>query len=127
MLLPYATIEPIRELLLQSYMGEKLGRDHIWEGHLASEIWQANLDLEAVLHETSMSVSKVLDLQVGDTLLFDVRGDPMVTVRCGDLLVTQGKIGRIGDNMAIQIAKPLRRSRTTIAAFEQGVSVRRDR
>ncbi|MCA3675515.1 MAG: FliM/FliN family flagellar motor switch protein, partial [Methylobacterium sp.] len=64
---------------------------------------------------------------VGDTLLFDVRGDPMVTIRCGDLMVTQGKIGRIGDHMAIQIAKPLRRSRTTLAAFEQGVSVRRDR
>ncbi|PPD14573.1 MAG: flagellar motor switch protein FliM [Methylobacterium sp.] len=126
-LLPYATIEPIRELLLQSYMGEKLGRDHIWEGHLASEIWQATLDLDAVLHETSMPVSKVLELQVGDTLVFDVRGDPMVTVRCGDLMVTQGKIGRIGDHMAIQIAKPLRRSRTTLAAFEQGVSVRRDR
>ncbi len=48
LLLPYATIEPIRELLLQSYMGEKLGRDHIWEGHLASEIWQAKLDIDAV-------------------------------------------------------------------------------
>jgi flagellar motor switch protein FliM len=54
-------------------------------------------------------------------------GDPMVTVRCGDLMVSQGKIGRIGDNIAIQIAKPLKRSRTTLSAFEQGVSVRRDR
>ena len=40
-LLPYATIEPIRELLLQSFMGEKFGRDPIWEDHLATEIWQA--------------------------------------------------------------------------------------
>jgi flagellar motor switch protein FliM len=32
-LLPYATIEPIREQLLQMYMGEKFGRDPIWEGH----------------------------------------------------------------------------------------------
>ncbi len=127
LLLPYATIEPIRELLLQSYMGEKLGRDHIWEGHLASEIWQATLDIQAVLHETEMPVKKVIDLKVGDTLMFDVRGDPLVTLRCGDMLVTQGRIGRMGDNMAIEIAKPLKRSRTTLAAFEQGASVRRDR
>jgi len=127
LLLPYATIEPIRELLLQSYMGEKLGRDHIWEGHLASEIWQAKLDIDAVLHETEMPVKKVLDLKVGDTLVFDVRGDPLVTLRCGDMLVTQGRIGRMGDNMAIEIAKPLKRSKTTFAAFEQGASVRRDR
>jgi flagellar motor switch protein FliM len=127
LLLPYATIEPIRELLLQSYMGEKLGRDHIWEGHLASEIWQAKLDIDAVLHKTEMPVKKVLDLKVGDTLVFDVRGDPLVTLRCGDMLVTQGRIGRMGDNMAIEIAKPLKRSKTTFAAFEQGASVRRDR
>ena len=127
LLLPYATIEPIRELLLQSYMGEKLGRDHIWEGHLASEIWQAKLDLEAVLYQTKMPLNKILGLQVGDTLQFDVRGDPLVNIRCGDLLVTQGRIGRIGDNVAIQVAKPLRKSKTTIAAFEQGASVRRDR
>ena len=127
LLLPYATIEPIRELLLQSYMGEKLGRDTIWEGHLASEIWQAKLDIDAVLHQTEMPVKKVLDLKVGDTLVFDVRGDPLVNLRCGDMLVTQGRIGRMGDNMAIEVARPLKKSRTTFAAFEQGASVRRDR
>lgn len=127
LLLPYATIEPIRELLLQSYMGEKLGRDHIWEGHLASEIWQSRLDVTAVLHQTEMPLNRVLDLKVGDTLLFDVRGDPMVSIRCGDMPISEGRIGRIGDNMAIQLARPLKRSRTTFAAFEQGASVRRDR
>src|SRR5487761_2357339 len=38
LLLPYATLEPIRKLLLQQYMGEKFGRDNIWEGHLATEL-----------------------------------------------------------------------------------------
>jgi len=33
LLLPYATIEPIRNVLLQMFMGEKFGRDPIWEGH----------------------------------------------------------------------------------------------
>ena len=42
MLLPYATIEPIRNVLLQMFMGEKFGRDPIWEGHLATEIGNAN-------------------------------------------------------------------------------------
>ena len=38
LLLPYATIEPIRSVLLQMFMGEKFGRDPIWEGHFATEI-----------------------------------------------------------------------------------------
>ena len=37
LLLPYATIEPIRDVLLQMFMGEKFGRDPTWEGHLATE------------------------------------------------------------------------------------------
>src|SRR5512138_3431141 len=39
LLLPYATLEPVRELLLQMFMGEKFGRDSIWETHLAEELW----------------------------------------------------------------------------------------
>src|ERR1700710_554715 len=48
LLLPSATIEPIREVLLQMLMGEKFGRDPIWEGHLATEIGQAEIGVDAV-------------------------------------------------------------------------------
>ena len=43
LLLPYATIEPIRPVLLQMFMGEKFGRDPIWEGHFATEVAQAEI------------------------------------------------------------------------------------
>ncbi len=127
LLLPYATIEPIRELLLQSYMGEKIGRDHVWEGHLATEIWQAKLNINAVLHEAQMPLKRVLDLKIGDTLVFDVRGDPLVTLRSGDMFLTQGRVGRVGDSIAIEVMAPLKRSRTSMLSFEQGASARRDR
>jgi flagellar motor switch protein FliM len=125
-LLPYATIEPIRDLLLQSFMGEKLGRDAIWEGHLATEIWQADATIEAVLQEIRMPLKKVLSLQVGDTLMFDTRPNELVTLRCGDWAMTQGRIGRIDDKIAVQVARPLRRSRTTFAAFEASVKNQKD-
>ncbi len=51
LLLPYATIEPIRDVLLQMFMGEKFGRDPIWEGHLATEIGAAQIGVDAVLYE----------------------------------------------------------------------------
>ncbi len=49
LLLPYATIEPIRNVLLQMFMGEKFGRDPIWEGHFATEVAQAEIAVDAVL------------------------------------------------------------------------------
>ncbi len=125
-LFPYATIEPIRDLLLQSFMGEKLGRDHIWEGHLATEMWQADLTVEAVLHEMPLPLKKVLSLEVGDTLMFDQRPSDLITLRCGDWTLTQGRIGRIDDSIAIQVARPLRRSRTTFAAFEASMKNQSD-
>ena len=54
LLLPYATIEPIRAVLLQMFMGEKFGRDPIWEGHLATEIGQARIGVDAVLYEARL-------------------------------------------------------------------------
>ncbi|BCB19254.1 flagellar motor switch protein FliM [Bosea sp. ANAM02] len=117
-LLPYATIEPIRELLLESFMGEKLGRDPIWENHLATEVWQADIDVTCVLHETQLPLKRVMKLEIGDTLMFDARPDSIVSLRCGDFVVTEGRIGRVDDKIAVQVVNPLRRSKTTLAAFD---------
>ncbi|MDP4024555.1 flagellar motor switch protein FliM [Methylobacterium sp. NEAU 140] len=125
-LFPYATIEPIRELLTQSFMGEKLGRDQIWEGHLATEIWQADLTMQAVLHEMMLPLKRVMRLKVGDTLMFDAKPTDLVTVRCGDWALTQGRIGRVDGNIAVQVTRPLRRSRTTLQAYEAALNNRSD-
>ncbi|HWM82919.1 MAG TPA: flagellar motor switch protein FliM [Pseudolabrys sp.] len=119
LLLPYATIEPIRAVLLQMFMGEKFGRDPIWEGHLATEIGQANIDVDAVLYEAKLPLRQMMNLKVGDTLPLEIKSDSLVTVRCGDVPLTEGRMGRVGDRVAVRVAKPLRRSKTTFAMFEK--------
>ncbi len=118
-LLPYATIEPIRELLLQMFMGEKFGRDPIWEGHLASELWSATVELDAVLFEQEMPLRKVMDFKVGDTLALDRRTSDPIILRCGETVLTEGKAGRVGDKVAVRITSRLRRPKMTYAAFEK--------
>src|SRR6202000_614157 len=54
LLLPYATLEPIRDVLLQMFMGEKFGRAPIWEGHFATEVAQAEIAVDAVLYEADI-------------------------------------------------------------------------
>jgi flagellar motor switch protein FliM len=117
-LLPYATIEPIRELLLESFMGEKLGRDAIWENHLATEVWQADVAVKCVLHECTMPLKRVMKLEIGDTLMFDARPESVASLRCGEFIVSEGRIGRVDDKIAVQVVSPLRRSKTTMAAFD---------
>ena len=118
LLLPYATIEPIREVLLQMFMGEKFGRDPTWEGHLATEIGQAEIAVSAVLYEALLPLRQIMKLDVGDTLMLDLKSDAPVIVRCGDVMLTEGRMGRVGGLVAVRVGKPLRKPNTTLAMFE---------
>jgi flagellar motor switch protein FliM len=119
LLLPYATIEPIRSVLLQMFMGEKFGRDPIWEGHFATEIVQAEIAVDAVLYESDIPLKQLMTLKVGDTLPLEMRADALVSVRCGSVILTEGRMGRVGDRVAIRVTKPLRKPRMTLAMFEK--------
>ncbi|NIZ01383.1 flagellar motor switch protein FliM [Thalassospira lucentensis] len=103
LLIPYATLEPVRELLLQMFMGEKFGRDSIWENHLANELWQTHINLLAVLDEQVMSLGDVLNLEVGNRLVLNTGPTSPVEVRCGDVPLFKGMMGRKGDRIAIQV------------------------
>lgn len=109
LLLPYATLEPIRELLLQMFMGEKFGRDSIWESHLATELWSTNVDIEAVLEEQVLSLKDVMDLQIGQTLMLSGTPSSPVQLRCGGIPLLTGKMGKVGQQIAIRVEDQLRR------------------
>ncbi len=107
LLLPYATLEPIRKMLLQQFMGEKFGRDNIWEGHLATELWTTQLDVRAVLDEQVVDLRRVLDLKVGDTLMLNATPDSLVELRAGQISLTRGRMGRRNHNIAVCVEGPL--------------------
>jgi flagellar motor switch protein FliM len=103
LLLPYATLEPIRKMLLQQFMGEKFGRDNIWEGHLAGELWNTRLEVRAVLDEHKEPLSRVLDLKVGDTLMLDAAPDGQILLKCGAVHLSIGRVGRMGHSLAVRL------------------------
>jgi flagellar motor switch protein FliM len=118
LLLPYATIEPIRDVLLQMFMGEKFGRDPTWEGHLATEIGLAEIAVDAVLYEAQLPLKQIMKLEVGDTLMLELKTDAAVLVRCGDVKLTEGRMGRVGDRVAVRVGGHLRKPSMTLAMFE---------
>ncbi len=107
LLLPYATLEPIRKMLLQQFMGEKFGRDNIWESHLATELWTTQMEVRAVLDEQQMPLSKVLNLQIGETIVLNANADSPVQLRCGAIPLTTGRMGRKGHSIAVRVDTPL--------------------
>jgi len=110
-LLPYATLEPVREILLQGFLGEKFGRDSIWEAHLAGELWYTNVSIDAVLDTFEMSLRDVLHWKVGSRVMFGVDAQADVELACGDLKMFTGKMGRKGGNIAIRIVEKTDRNK----------------
>ena len=107
LLLPYATLEPIRKMLLQQFMGEKFGRDNIWESHLATELWTTETEVRAVLDEQSAPLSQVLNMKVGDTLMLNATPDSEVSIRAGSVPLTTGRMGRKGQHIAVRVEGPI--------------------
>lgn len=107
LLLPYATLEPIRKMLLQQFMGEKFGRDNIWESHLATELWTTQMEVRAVLDEQQMPLSQVLNFKVGETIVLNANADSPVQLRCGAIPLTTGRMGRKGHSIAVRVDNPL--------------------
>ena len=108
LLLPYATLEPVRELLLQQFMGEKFGRDSIWETHLANELWETEIELDAVLDQLVISLNDVVNWKPGSQMMLNAVPTSPIELRCGEIPLFVGSMGQKGGNMAVKVDKKLR-------------------
>ena len=100
---PTASIEPLREQLRQSYPGDKLGRDSLWETHLTHELLVSQVRLSAVLDEPSIGLGQIMRWTVGSTVALDVTPNSPVKVLCGKSPVFVGSMGRHDDKVVVRI------------------------
>ncbi|MCD8497244.1 MAG: flagellar motor switch protein FliM [Alphaproteobacteria bacterium] len=102
-LIPYATLEPIRELLLQMFMGEKFGRDSIWENHLTLELYKTDIQIQAILGELTLPLGQMLRWKKGTQLVFNTRVDEDLELRCGHFPMFKGPVGQKQGRIAVRI------------------------
>ena len=102
-LIPYATLEPIRELLLQMFMGEKFGRDSIWETHLGNELLMTDMKMHAVLGEVTLPLREVMNWKPGSRLMLNVKAEDLIQLRSGEVTLFQGRMGSLNGHMAVRV------------------------
>ena len=73
------------------------------ETHLAEELWLTDVDLRAVLDEQTMRLKNIFELKVGTQIMLNASPDSQVELRCGDVVMYRGQMGRKGDNIAVRI------------------------
>jgi flagellar motor switch protein FliM len=101
--LPYATIEPVRDILLQNFMGEKFGRDNIWEGHLADRIWDAELILDASLPAEEFSLGDVLNWQEGSQIVLSSTMQSPIHLKSAGYELMIGRLGQKNGFVAVKV------------------------
>jgi len=111
-MIPYATLEPIRELLLQMFMGEKFGRDTIWEGHLTRELYQTDIQLAAILGETTVSLDDLINMQPGSIITLNTRPNDLIEMRVGDQAMFMAKVGQKQGQIACSIEEYIEPKKT---------------
>lgn len=102
-LLPHATIEPVRALLSRDFIGEHGASDDLWRQALSTGVSSAGVDLRAVLADRTMTIGELSALKEGDTITFCAGADPRVELRTGDSAVAKGRVGRIGEAIAVKL------------------------
>jgi flagellar motor switch protein FliM len=60
-----------------------------------------------VLDEFTAPLGKVKDLKIGDTLIMNASPDSKAKLMCGDIHLTHGQVGRIGQKVAMRVEAPI--------------------
>ncbi|CAH2605534.1 Flagellar motor switch protein FliM (plasmid) [Rhodovastum atsumiense] len=102
-LIPYATLEPVRDVLSQEFVGKKQGGDSIWRSHLMEEIPRAHVRLRVVLGKRQLSSAEVARWRLGSRLVLDCRHDDPIDVFCDDLLVLRARIAEKDGRVALRV------------------------
>lgn len=70
--IPYAIIEPIRDILYSSMQGERMEVDERWSRLMAVQMQSAEVDLVATLGEAPVNLGQVLNMKVGDVISLEI-------------------------------------------------------
>jgi flagellar motor switch protein FliM len=89
--MPYAMLEPIRDVLCSALQGEQMDVDKRWVKLLSKQVQSADVELLVNLGHAELTVQQLLNMQVGDVisldvaqpLLAEVDGVPVMECKCG--------------------------------------------
>lgn len=70
--LPYAMIEPIRDLLYEGMQGDRMEVDERWVSFLSNQVQSTEIKLVANLSQAELTVRELLGMKVGDVISLDI-------------------------------------------------------
>jgi flagellar motor switch protein FliM len=107
--MPYAMIEPLRELLDAGVASDRVEHDERWVSALKEEIEDADVELTTLLGRSKVTMRQLMDMKAGDVLPCDFTG--RATVLAEDVPLFRGTFGVSNGQQAVQIEERISRIR----------------
>ena len=105
--LPYAMLEPIRELLDAGVQSDKEDTDFRWSKALRDEMMDVDVELSTHMLDLNVTLRDVMEMQTGDILPIDM--PEHITMLIEDLPSFRAKLGRSRDHLALQVVEKIPR------------------
>jgi flagellar motor switch protein FliM len=104
--IPYATLEPIRDVLYSSTQGDSIEVDRRWVSVLTEEIQAAEITLVAELARANTTIEQLLSMKSGDFIELDRL--PKIQVAVEGVPIFECQYGTHNAKYAVRIDKCLR-------------------
>ena len=104
--MPYATLEPIRDVLYSSVQGDSIEVDRRWVRVLSREIQSAEVTLVAELAKADATVEQLLAMKPGDFIELD--REPRIRATIGGVPIFECQYGTHNSKYAIRVEECLR-------------------
>ncbi|MBE0621521.1 MAG: flagellar motor switch protein FliM [Burkholderiales bacterium] len=103
--MPYAMIEPVRDLLYSSMQGDHLEVDKRWLRLLAQQVQTAEVELTAVLGRSAVTFNQILKMKAGDVIALDI--PEAITAAVDGVPVMECHYGLFNGQYALKVEKML--------------------
>ena len=110
--MPYAMIEPMRELLDAGVASDRVEHDERWAMALKEEIEDAEVELSTLIGRGKITMQQLMDLEAGDIIPCDFNG--RATVMAEEVPIFRGTFGVSHGQQAVQIEERVSRYKPKI-------------
>lgn len=112
--MPYAMIEPIRDLLYEGMQGDRMEVDERWVKFLSGQVQSTEVKLVANLSEAEVTVRDLLEMKVGDVIALDIPDS--ITAHVEGVPVLECGYGVHNGQYALKVKKFLSLEQDSLAA-----------
>lgn len=103
--IPYAMLEPIRNVIYSSVQADRSETDERWTALLSAHVYDAEVQVKATLATATVSLRQLMALQPGDVIALDL--PESVSAEVDGVPIVQGRYGVVNGHYALKVERPV--------------------